>query len=213
MNSKNTNNLALLRERSGLTQQQISERIGVTVTGYQNWEYGKTPIKATALRKLSKLFGCTTDYILGLSETITAVPSKSHPLPVFGRIAAGTPREALEQSSMVHDTPQSLYELHSESFWLTVSGNSMNRLFPDGSLVLIDPTEEVRNGDVGVVFVNGDDATLKRVYFEGGSIRLHPESYDHEYTDRVIDGSDPDAPEVRIVGKAVSYAAPDNWRA
>mgnify|MGYP000167037474 FL=1 len=114
---------------------------------------------------------------------------------------------------MVHDTPQSLYELHSESFWLTVSGNSMNRLFPDGSLVLIDPTEEVRNGDVGVVFVNGDDATLKRVYFEDGSIRLHPESYDHEYTDRVIDGSDPDAPEVRIVGKAVSYAAPDNWRA
>ena len=60
-------------------------------------------------------------------------------LPVFGRIAAGTPREALMQSDQTHDTPESLYAMHKRSFWLIVSGNSMNRLFPDGSLVLIDP--------------------------------------------------------------------------
>ena len=89
----------------------------------------------------------------------------------------------------------------------------MNRLFPDGSLVLIDPDADVRNGDVAVVFVNGDDATLKRVYFEGDAIRLHPESYDPEYRDRVIDASDQDAPSVRIIGKVVSYTAPDGWRA
>lgn len=134
-------------------------------------------------------------------------------LPVFGRIAAGTAREALTQSDQTHDTPESLYKMHRKSFWLIVSGNSMNRLFPDGSLVLIDPEIEVRNGDVGVVFVNGYDATLKRIYFDDGKITLHPESYDPEYKDTVIDKSDPDAPEVRIVGKAVSYTAPDNWRA
>ena len=79
--------------------------------------------------------------------------------------------------------------------------------------MLIDPDETVRNGDVGVVFVNGDDATLKRVYHEGDSIRLHPESYDVEYRDRVISSTDPDAPEVRVIGKVVSYTAPDGWRA
>ncbi len=117
------------------------------------------------------------------------------------------------QSEDTHDTPESLYYDHVESFWLVVSGNSMNRLFPDGSLVLIDPKLEVRNGDVGAVFVNGDDATLKRVYYEDGQIILHPESYDPEYKDRVITENDPDAPAVRIIGKAVSYTAPDNWRA
>lgn len=213
MKPENTNRLAQVRDHAGMTQQQVAAAIGVTTTGYQNWEYGNTPIKATALRELAKLFGCTTDYLLNISDIKVAVPSAARMLPVFGSISAGTPREALTQSDVMHETPERLYLEHERAFWLTVSGNSMNRLFPDGSLVLIDPDEEVRNGDVAVVFVNGDDATLKRVYFESESVRLHPESYDPEYRDRVIDQSDPDAPEVRIIGKAVSYTAPEGWRA
>lgn len=213
MKPENTNRLAQVRDHAGMTQQQVAAAIGVTTTGYQNWEYGNTPIKATALRELAKLFGCTTDYLLNISDIKVAVPSATRMLPVFGSISAGTPREALTQSDVMHETPERLYLEHERAFWLTVSGNSMNRLFPDGSLVLIDPDEEVRNGDVAVVFVNGDDATLKRIYHEGDSIRLHPESYDPEYRDRVIDATDPDAPEVRVIGKAVSYTAPDGWRA
>ena len=213
MKPENTNRLAQVRDHAGMTQQQVAAAIGVTTTGYQNWEYGNTPIKATALRELAKLFGCTTDYLLNISDIKVAVPSATRMLPVFGSISAGTPREALTQSDVMHETPERLYLEHERAFWLTVSGNSMNRLFPDGSLVLIDPDEEVRNGDVAVVFVNGDDATLKRIYHEGDSIRLHPESYDPEYRDRVIDATDPDAPEVRVIGKAVSYTAPEGWRA
>ena len=213
MKPENTNRLAQVRDHAGMTQQQVAAAIGVTTTGYQNWEYGNTPIKATALRELAKLFGCTTDYLLNISDIKVAVPSATRMLPVFGSISAGTPREALTQSDVMHETPERLYLEHERAFWLTVSGNSMNRLFPDGSLVLIDPDEEVCNGDVAVVFVNGDDATLKRIYHEGDSIRLHPESYDPEYRDRVIDATDPDAPEVRVIGKAVSYTAPEGWRA
>lgn len=213
MKPENTNRLAQVRDHAGMTQQQVAAAIGVTTTGYQNWEYGNTPIKATALRELAKLFGCTTDYLLNISDIKVAVPSATRMLPVFGSISAGTPREALTQSDVMHETPERLYLEHERAFWLTVSGNSMNRLFADGSLVLIDPDAEVRNGDVAVVFVNGDDATIKRVYFESETVRLHPESYDPEYRDRIIDASDPDAPEVRIVGKAVSYTAPDGWRA
>ena len=72
---------------------------------------------------------------------------------------------------------------------------------------------EIRDGDVGAVFVNGDDATLKRVFYDGDAVRLHPESYDSEYRDRTIDRADPDAPEFRSIGRAISYAAPDGWRA
>ena len=89
----------------------------------------------------------------------------------------------------------------------------MNRLFPDGALVYVDLDAEVRDGDVAVVFVNGDDATVKRIYWEGDAIRLVPESYDPDYRDRVIFANDPDAPEVRVLGKVVSYTAPDRWRA
>lgn len=37
--------------------------------------------------------------------------------------------------------------------------------------------------------------------------------HDPEYQDRVIDRDDPDAPEVRVLGRAVAYASPDGWRA
>lgn len=210
----NNYRIAQARNAKGWSQTELAKRVGTTQQQIARYESAENDIKASTLMKLSDALGVTVSYLLGMDgQVLKSKPGQYLPLPVFGRIAAGTPREALMQSDQTHDTPESLYRMHRESFWLTVSGNSMNRLFPDGSLVLIDPEIEVRNGDVGVVFVNGYDATLKRVYFDEGKIILHPESYDPEYKDTVIDGSDPEAPEVRIIGKAVSYTAPDNWRA
>ena len=204
-----------LRERAGMTQKQLADALGITQQSVYYYESGDRDIKASILIDMSRVLNCTVSELLGLvpARIVRSEPSSSRMMPVFGRIAAGTPRESLSQSDVMHETAESVYLAHPNGFWLTVSGNSMNRILPDGSLVLIDPDENVRNGDVGAVFVNGDDVTLKRVYFEDATIRLHPESYDPEYFDRVISESDPDAPNVRILGKAVSYSAPDNWRA
>ena len=210
------NKLKEMRERAGLTQQQLAEKIGVTQQTIWYYENGRREMKSGVLVELSNALECTVSDLLGLNEVkgvVQQVRSPSHPMPVVGRIAAGTPREAIYQTGETHEAPESLWEAHPGGFWLEVSGNSMNRLFPEGTLVLVDPDEEVRNGDVGVVFVNGDDATLKRVYFDGESVRLHPESHDPEYQDRVIDREDPDAPEVRVLGRAVAYASPEGWRA
>lgn len=208
--------VAEARNLSGLTQQEVADKLGISLQGYQYYEYGKRDLKASMIRRMCRVFGCSAAFLLGMStgaDTVTQTPSAYRPLPIAGRIAAGTPREAIGVGGETHDTPESLWSEHRRAFWLVVSGNSMNRLFAEGTLVLVDPDEEVRNGDVGVVFVNGDDATLKRVFFEGDVVRLHPESYDPDYRDQVIDGSDPDSPSVRILGKAVSYTAPDGWRA
>lgn len=206
--------IAEARLAKGWSQTELAKKIGTTQQQIARYESNENDVKASVLIKLSNALDVTISYLLGLAGTVQTVKNGGSCLmPLFGSISAGTPREALCISDSHHATEESLYRSHPTGFWLTVSGNSMNRLFPDGSLVLIDPDSEVRNGDVAVVFVNGDDATLKRVYFEGGSVRLHPESYDPEYRDRVIDASDPDAPDVRVIGKAVSYTAPDGWRA
>lgn len=208
------NKIAEARIAKGWNQKELAERLGTTQQVVSRYENGERDPKASVIAAMSAELGVTISYLLGLEGAIETKEDESPSMfPVFGRIAAGTPREALEQSDAVHWVSPYLAESHPHAFWLTVSGNSMNRLFPDGSLVLIDPETETRNGDISVVFVNGDDATLKRVYFEENAIRLHPESYDPEYRDRVIDPSDPDAPEVRIIGKAVSYTAPEGWRA
>ena len=202
------------RELAGYTQKQAAELSGIPLSTLRRWEQGVNEPDIASINLLADLYKTTTDVLLDSKfANSSAVIVSDATFPVFGRIAAGTPREALRVSNENHWVSPDLKRKHPDAFWLVVSGNSMNRLFADGSLVLIDPKATVNDGDVAVVFVNGDDATLKRVFFEGDSIRLHPESYDTEYRDRIISESDPDAPDVRIIGKAVSYTAPDNWRA
>lgn len=210
------NRIAEARNRAGLTQQQVADALDISVQGYQYYEYGKRDPKASVIRRMCEIFGVSAAYLLGIDNDPAFVPNREHVMhrmPVVGRIAAGEAREAIEQADEWHATRDELWRGHERAFWLVVAGNSMNRLFPDGSLVMVDPDMEVRDGDVGAIFVNGDDATLKRVFYEGDSVRLHPESWDIEYKDRTIDRSDPAAPEVRVVGRVVSYTAPDGWRA
>lgn len=223
-------NIGKLRSLAGMTQEEFAHICGLTRGTVSQWETGFSQPRMGSIQSLSDYFGiskaaiieeggmdgmrmCSDGHIRRDPSYVPARPSRSHRVPVVGRIAAGTPREAIAQSGESHELPDTIYYEHEHAFFLVVAGNSMNRLFPEGSLVLIDPDEPVRNGDVGAVFVNGDDATLKRVYFEGTAVRLSPESYDPEYRDRVIDGTNPDAPEFRVIGRAVSYTAPDGWRA
>lgn len=211
------NRVAIARKKRGMTQQEVADSLGVSQQAYQYYEYGQRDIKASVVRKLCSIFGCSASFLLGMDDDPGYVKAKqtpeTHLLPVVGRIAAGTPREAIAQSDETRETTDETYRQHPHGFWLVVAGNSMNKVFPEDSLVLIDPDAEVRNGDIAAVFVNGDDATLKRIYFEDQSIRLVPESYDPEYPERVIDCTDPDAPELRIIGKAVAFASAPNWRA
>lgn len=212
-----------------MTQEEFARAFDVSRAAVSHWEGGWSEPRMGVIQKLSDYFGIPKSAIIeegGMNgavmlgngkikipeHMIRAEVKKSVAIPVLGRIAAGTPNEAIPNSDDYHETPSSLVDGRIRSFWLKVSGNSMNRLFPDGALILVDPDSEVRDGDVGVVFVNGDDATVKRVYYEDGAVRLHPESHDPEYRDRIIDEFDPDAPAVRMVGRVVSYTAPDGWR-
>ena len=207
--------IAEARKMKGMSQLDLANAIGTTQQQVAKWESGKIDPRISSLKKIREALGVSLSYLLGMADDpsfVSVVSSDTVPVPVLGRIAAGTPRAAFSQSDDYHDTQRGLVASHPHAFWLVVAGNSMNRLFPEGALVLVDPDSEVRSGDVGAIFVNGDDATIKRVYFEGDTVRLHPESWDPEYRDRTIDPSDPDAPAVRVIGRAVSYTAPDGWR-
>ena len=212
----NNYRIAAARNAKGWSQKDLAKKIGTTQQQIARYESGANDVKSSVLLKLSAALGVTVSYLLALDDDpsfVSVVSSDTVPVPVLGRIAAGTPRAAFSQSDDYHDTQRGLVASHPHAFWLVVAGNSMNRLFPEGALVLVDPDVEVRSGDVGAIFVNGDDATIKRIFFEDGTVRLHPESWDPDYRDRTIDPSDPDAPAVRVIGRAVSYTAPAGWRA
>lgn len=93
-------------------------------------------------------------------------------LPMVGRIAAGRPVEALEnpESISLGDFTRS-----KDVYVLQVSGESMqDEHIVNGDYVLVEKTQTARDGEIVVALVNGSDATLKRIYFEGDKIRLQP---------------------------------------
>ncbi len=99
-------------------------------------------------------------------------PSKEIALPLMGRIAAGHPIEAVENPETISlgDITRS-----KDVFVLQVKGESMkDEHIVDGDYVLVEKTNNARDGEIVVALVDGTDATLKRLYREGANIRLQP---------------------------------------
>src|SRR6201988_4376414 len=93
-------------------------------------------------------------------------------LQVMGRIAAGQPIEAVQQPETISLAD---FTRSKEVFVLEVRGESMqDEAILDGDYVLVEKSKTAHNGDIVVALVESSDATLKRFYREGDSIRLHP---------------------------------------
>ena len=63
-----TNNIASERVRKNLRQTDLADRLEVSIATITNWETGKVDIPGTKIAAMATLFGCSTDYILGLSN-------------------------------------------------------------------------------------------------------------------------------------------------
>jgi len=95
-------------------------------------------------------------------------------IPLYGRIAAGTPIEALRDHSSHVDFPASMMS-SGEHYALEVDGDSMiDAGIFDGDTVLIKRTEIAENGTIVVALVDGEEVTLKRLRKSGASIALEP---------------------------------------
>jgi repressor LexA len=201
------NRVAEARVKAGMTQQQLADALGVTQQSVQYYEYGKRDIKGSLIVRMCDILGCSAAFLLGMDNGDIVEPSPADCyVPMVGRIAAGTPTEAIEFSDERGWVSPSVVEKHPNSFLLEVHGDSMNLRYPDGSMVLIDPDDtNIKSGKVYAVLVNGCDATLKQVFLAGDTIVLHPLSSNSAHKDRTIDVTDPDAPFFSIVGRAVWF--------
>ena len=101
-------------------------------------------------------------------------------IPVMGRIAAGTPIEAIQTRSHVINMPPDLLSA-GEHFALEVRGDSMIEAgILDGDIALIRRTEAAETGDIVVALIDDEEATLKRFRRRGASIALEPANAAYE---------------------------------
>jgi len=141
----------------------------------------------------------------------TARPARAMPvdaahaleLPVMGRIAAGTPIEAISEVSHTVAVPGSMLGGSGQHYALEVRGDSMIDLgINDGDVVVIREQASAENGDIVVALVEGHEATLKRFRRRGDMIAL--EAANPAYETRVL-RSDQVKVQGRLVGLIRNY--------
>jgi repressor LexA len=133
---------------------------------------------------------------LPASATRVAAEAAAVHLPLYGRIAAGLPIEALRDNGASVEVPLALLG-NGEHYALEVAGDSMEEAgIMDGDTVIICRTDTAENGTIVVALVDENEVTLKRLRRRGNSIALEPANARHETR---IFGPD----RVRVQGKLV----------
>lgn len=190
-----------LRKEKDLQQKEVAEAIGMNRIVLNRIELGKRPLRDDEAVALADYFHVTTDYLLK-----GKVPEQNHSsrgvrIPVLGRVVAGIPIEAVEE---ILDYEEITPELAAtgEFFALKIRGHSMEPRMMEGDVVIVRKQEDVESGDVAIVLVNGNEATVKRVKKQEEGITLiatNTSVYEpHFYSNKEIKNLP-----VRILGKVV----------
>ena len=161
------NRIKELRLAKNITQEELGKVLNVQKAAISKYENGRVEPSIEVLKLASKFFDVSTDYLLGRSDSpivSCASPSKEKTIriPILGRVAAGNPIGAIEEIIGWEEIPKKL-AAGSTCFALRVCGRSMEPRILEGDTVIIRQQPDVDSGDIAVVLVGGEEATVKRV--------------------------------------------------
>ena len=201
------NRLKYLRTEKGEGLDKIAKYLNVTAQTISNYENEKRDMTPDTIIKLAEYFNVTTDYLLGKCDSrneSNVFPIADSPIsvPVLGKISAGLPLLATENIEGYELAPSSMIKDGFDYFYLRVNGDSMNLKFNDGDIVLVQKQDGLENDEVGVVLVDGQDATVKKYKYENGFVILSPMSTNPIHAVQIYNPKD--IP-IKIIGKVISY--------
>lgn len=214
------------REAANLTQEQLGKKLGVTGVTIMRYEKNQRQPRLDQLGKIAKALDTTVSEMMGpnwdgwstidttgafktekaptpeserksLPDNLYSMDfSKFHQIPILGRISAGLPIYAEE-----HIEGYTLTDLNggAEYFALRVQGDSMNAIgINDGYIIIVRRQEEVENGEIAVVMVGDEDATVKRFYATADTVTLLPQSTNPNHKPQIYDTK---ATNIKVLGK------------
>lgn len=197
------NRIKELRIERGYVLSDIAKILDVSIPLIKYYENGQRNPSIQKAAQLAAFFNVSIDYLLGNSDIkndiVDDVPTK---IPVVGKISAGLPILATENIETYEYAPSIYIKEGFEYFYLRVNGDSMNLKFNDGDLLLVQKQDNLENDEIGVILVDGMDATVKKYKYENGLVILSPMSTN---TDHIVQIYNPKDINIKIIGKVVSY--------
>ena len=116
----------------------------------------------------------------GLDESSNRNNSDENEIPVLGKIAAGTPVEAIQNEVSRIPLPSNI-EKNGEFFGLKVQGDSMIEAgINDGDTVIVKKTDTAENGKIVVALIDDHEAMLKRIRRKGKTVALESANRNYE---------------------------------
>lgn len=201
-------NVRANRERLGLSQEELARRVGLTNSAVSQWESGRAKPRIGVMKALSEIFGMTVSELLGEDAPGAEVRepvgrSGMVPMRRLGRTHAGDAVEEIRDDGVV-EVPAGVAGRHPHAFMLDVDGDCMDRAYPPGCVVMVDPDMEPWNGCAVVAETQPGESVMRRYMRGSSTLMLSPDSHeDHE--DLIFSGDS--CAEVRLVGVVVWYQA------
>lgn len=147
-----------LRLSRGLTQKQMAEILNTASSTIGMYERNERTPSINVLDKYTELFNINLNYFNDSEET-----ESYRTINVIGTVPAGIPIEAIEDILDTEDISFKQYSPNKDYIGLKVQGDSMYPKYLEGDTVIIEVTPTFENMDDCIVYINGYDATLKRV--------------------------------------------------
>ena len=193
------------RIRKGLSQEELAKAINSTKQAIYKYENEiVTNIPMDKVEKLALILGTTPAYLMGWEEPIEELKIdnifriEKRSIPLLGNVACGEPIFASESFDAYVTVGTNIQA----DFCLRAQGDSMiNARILDGDIVFVRKQEMVNDGEIAVVLI-GDEATIKRVYYdrEEGQLSLVPEN--PKYKVKRYHGEELN--QIRILGKVIA---------
>lgn len=157
--SKNLRKYMDLYQKS---RSDICKDLGFAYTTFTSWETGVNYPRIDKIEMMADYFHIEKSDLIEDKTDKPSSPAKGIRIPVLGRVAAGIPIEAITDIEDWEEIPQSMAKT-GEYFALKIAGKSMEPRMMDGDVVIVRRQSDVDSGDIAVVLVNGNDATVKQI--------------------------------------------------
>lgn len=192
------NRIKELRKERKITLEKLAAGLNLSTTAIFQYEKGIREASYETLKNIADYFNVSIDYLLGNEEPKTHSMVR---IPVLGTIPAGIPLEAIEDILDYEDISPAMLTGGKQYFALRIQGRSMFPKYLEGDIVIFQKQDYCESGEDCAVYVNGYDATFKKIKLNENGITLQPINSDYEpmfYNNEEIENLP-----VRIIGKAV----------
>lgn len=152
-----------LRVQKGLTQEELGQKVGLRKAAIYKYEKGLVVnLKRSTIEKLANVLDVPATYLMCMTDDVAITRPKGVKIPILGSVAAGVPITAISNIEDYEEITPDMAKL-GKHFALRVKGASMSPRIDNNDIVIVRQQAFVNNGDVAVVLVNGDEATVKEI--------------------------------------------------